>query len=310
MISAGPRRYTRNLPIPADNPIVAVPMVTPFDEDDRVDLGAAERNIVRWLEKPATAFIVGTQGGEEFFLSFEEQLALARTVSQAVDDRRFVVGGIDCPSVTETLRRAEALAEVGVEVVRLRYPRDPGVIEAYFEQVLPRCPVPALLMHQPDPSIFGAAGKPCAEPETLGRVAQMDGVFGYVTAHDVRFEARVRRHVPADRRFWICNGSMILSGTVIGCNGTVTQFANIWPAALKKMLELGMAGRYEEAQSLQEHVRKIDEIMLPYKAAGIKGCMKLLGYEGMRPRKPTFPMPLDQVARVEQAMRDAGLLAS
>lgn len=67
-------------------------------------------------------------------------------------------------------------------------------------------------------------------------------------------------------------------------------------------------GADDEAQPLQEHVRKIDEIMLPYTAAGIKACLKLLGYEGMRPRKPTLPMPSDQVARAEQAMRNAGLL--
>lgn len=296
------------MPIPNIDPIVAVPMVTPFDANDQVDYEAAERNVERWLATPAQGFIIGTQSGEEFFLSFEEQLQLARVVAQACDDRRFLVGGIDCPGVTETIHRAEAFATVGAEMVRIRFPRDGAVVEDYFEQVVRRCPIPILLMHQTSPAKFGAAGAPAADPETLGRVTQLDGVFGYVTDHDMRFEARVRRFVPAAKRFWICNGSMILSGTLIGCNGTTTAFSNIWPAALKQLLELGMAGRYEEAQLLQEQVRLIDEIMLPYLAAGIKAALKLLGFEGMVARRPTRPMPNTEVYRLELAMRGAGLL--
>jgi 4-hydroxy-tetrahydrodipicolinate synthase len=283
-------------------------MVTPIDAHDQVDYAAAERNVARWLETSLAGFIVGSQSGEELYLSFEELLALARVVGQSLDERRFLVGGIDCPSVTESLRRAEAFAEVGAEAVRVRFPRSPEVVEDYFEQFLPRCPVPVLLMHQSVPERFGAAGAPAAGPEVLGRVAQMDGVFGYVTDHDMRFEAQVRRHVPADKRFWICNGSMILSGTLIGCNGTTTAFSNIWPAAMKQLLELGMAGRYDEAQALQEQVRLIDEIMLPYLASGIKASLKLLGFDGMLPRRPTRPMPAAEVERLEQAMRAAGLL--
>jgi 4-hydroxy-tetrahydrodipicolinate synthase len=296
------------MPIPDTNPMVTIPMVTPFNDADRIDYGAAERNVERWLKTPISGFLVGSQSGEEFFMSKEEKLTLARTIHQVLDDQRFLIGGIDCPSVIETIRRADAFAEVGAEMVRIRFPRNEAVVAAYFEEVVPRCPVPILLMHQCAPERFGAAGVPAATPEVLGRVAQMDGVFGYVTDHDMRFEARVRRYVPADKRFWICNGSLILSGTLIGCNGTTTAFSNIWPDALKTLLDLGMAGRYDEAQALQEKVRLIDEVMLPHLATGIKAALKLLGFEGMTPRKPTPQMPTAEVARLKQVMDDAGLL--
>jgi 4-hydroxy-2-oxoglutarate aldolase len=298
------------MPIPESNPIVAVPTVTPFDDQDQVDYGAAERNVERWLDTQLNGFIVGTQSGEEDYLSHAERFSLARTVSGVLDGARdrFLIGGIDSPSVTETLRRAEAYAEVGAEMVRVRFPRNEAAVEPYFEGVLPNCPVPVLLMHQTAPASFGISGPPAARPEILGRVAAMDGVFGYVTDHDMRFEARVRRFVPADKRFWICNGSLVLAGALIGCNGTTTAFANVWPDALREMLEVGMAGRYDEAQALQEKVRKVDEIMLPHLAAGVKAALKLLGFEGMVPRRPTPPMPTDEVARLERVMHEVGLL--
>lgn len=296
------------MPIPVSDPIINVPVAVPFDEADRVDHAALARNVERWLATPLSGFLIGSQTGEEWFMSEEEKLAVMRTVGESLDEKRFLMGGIDCPGVTETLRRAEAFAEAGAEMVRVRFPRGDVDVESYFDQVLPRCPVPVLLMHQSVPERFGMAGPPAAAPEVLGQICNRDNVFGYVTDHDVRFEAGVRACVSEDRRFWICNGSLILQGTLIGCNGTTTAFSNIWPSALDELLRMGMSGRFDEARALQEQVRKIDVIMLPYRAAGVKAALKLLGFEGMRPRSPFQPMPSATVADLELAMREAGLL--
>ena len=163
-------------------------------------------------------------------------------------------------------------------------------------------------MHQTNPERFGFAGTPAATPEVIGDICAMDGVFGYTTDHDVRYEWRVGQRIPDGKRFWICNGSLILNGTLIGCNGTTTAFSNIWPAALKRLLKLGMAGKYHEAQELQTHIQKIDAIMLPYQAAGVKAAINLLGFEGTHPRKPTRPFPDEKLDELETALRDAGLL--
>lgn len=297
------------MPIPNADPIVNIPVVTPFDEQDRVDLDALAANVERWQKTAASGFLIGSQSGEELFLSEGEKLQMVRTISQCRTEQQFVLGGIDCPSVTETLRRADAFADAGAECLRVRFPRGGDeVVDAYFSELLPRCPLPVLLMHQCIPERFGMAGPPAAKPELLGDVCNRDNVFGYVTDHDVRFEARVKWHVTEDRRFWICNGSIILHGTLIGCNGTTTAFANIWPDALDKLLRLGMAGKYEEAKELQTAVQKIDAVMLPYLATGIKAAMQLLGFSGTRSRRPTPAMPAEDIKRLGVVMRDAGLL--
>lgn len=297
------------MPIPSEDPIVNIPVVTPFDAQDRVDLDALSANVDRWQKTAAAGFLIGSQSGEELFLSEDEKLEMVRTISACRTEQQFVLGGIDCPSVTETLRRADAFANAGAEVLRIRFPRGgDAVVDAYFSELLPRCPLPVLLMHQCIPERFGEAGPPAAKPELLGDVCNRDNVFGYVTDHDVRFEARVKWRVTEDRRFWICNGSIILHGTLIGCNGTTTAFANIWPNALDKLLRLGMAGKYEEAMELQTAVQKIDAVMLPYLATGIKAAMQLLGFRGTRNRRPTPEMPPAEIARLKVVMTEAGLL--
>lgn len=296
------------MPIPTADPIVTIPMVTPFTADDRVDHDAIAFNVEKWLETPLSGYIIGTASSEETLLSEAEKLAIMRTVAQSLTGERFLVGGIDCPSVSETLRRAEAFAKAGAEMVRLRLPRSPDQVVPYFEEVLSRCPVPALLMHQCNPERFGFAGEAAASPETIGQISAMDNVFGYVTDHDIRFETRVRQFVPAHRKFWICNGSLALTGTFIGCNGITTAFSNVWPEALYEILTLGMAGRYKEARDLQRRVQDIDAVMLPYKAAGMKAAMNLLGFKGTQPRRPNPPMPAIEIERLQKVMRASGLL--
>jgi dihydrodipicolinate synthase/N-acetylneuraminate lyase len=310
------------MPIPQDDPIVNLPMITPFDDQDQIDHAAIERNVEKWLAAGKTVdaaevprsngavgiFLVGSASGEEWFLNEDDKLEIASTVKHTLGADRCLMGGIDCPSVTETLRRAEAFAERGAELVRIRIPRYESVVLDYFKHVVPRCPVPILLMHQSNPEKFGFAGTPAATPEVVGEICEMDGVFGYTTDHDVRYEWRVGQQIPVGKRFWICNGSLILQGTLIGCNGTTTAFSNIWPAALSEMLSLGMAGRFQEAQDLQTHIQKIDAIMLPYQAAGVKAAMNLLGFEGTRPRQPTKPFPESQIPELETAIRNAKLL--
>jgi dihydrodipicolinate synthase/N-acetylneuraminate lyase len=313
------------VPIPQVDPIVNIPMITPFDDQDRIDHDAIARNVEKWLAietpiddqdtpgdapagKAVGVILVGSASGEEWFLNEEDKRAIASTVKQTMGNERCMMGGIDCPSVTETLHRAEAFAELGAEMVRIRIPRYEAVVPDYFKQVVARCPVPILLMHQSNPERFGFAGDPAASPEVIGDICSMDGVFGYTTDHDVRYEWRVGQCIPPGKRFWICNGSLILQGTMIGCNGTTTAFSNIWPAALRRLLVLGLAGRYSEAEELQTHIKKIDAIMLPYQAAGVKAALNIMGFDGTHPRQPTRPFPDDLIPTLESTMRAAKLL--
>ena len=56
------------MPIPTTDPLVTVPMVTPFNEKDEVDYDAAQKNVERWLKSPLSGFLIGSQSGEEFLM--------------------------------------------------------------------------------------------------------------------------------------------------------------------------------------------------------------------------------------------------
>ena len=129
------------MPIPTTDPLVTIPMVSPFQGDGKLDLDAAQQNVTRWLQTPISGYLIGSQSGEEFSMSEQERLTLLKTVTETLEGDTFSIGGIDCPSVAETLRQAENYAHAGAEMVRIRFPRHQEHVLNYFQNVLPRCPV-------------------------------------------------------------------------------------------------------------------------------------------------------------------------
>ena len=297
------------VPVPTTDPIVIAPSPTPFDSDDRVDLAAVERNVERWLKTPLSGFMLNSENGEESFLSEDERLEIIKTVNNARNGQKFIVGGIDNPSVTESLRIAETLAEAGAELVRVRIPRLTDDVRSYFDQLIPRLPVPAILINQPAPGMFGQS-LPLAtgSPEMIGTVCEMDNVYGYIAGGNLRFESMTRMRVPSDKKFWIGNGVLLLPGAAIGANGACLMFGNIAPAQCVEMLMLGLNGELHKAQDMQRRLNNADWQVLSRGAAGIKAALNLMGYEGTRPRKPSTALSDIEITHLKLAMQEAGLL--
>ena len=124
----------------------------------------------------------------------------------------------------------------------------------------------------------------------------------------MRLESRTRQFVPANKKFWICNGSILLHGALIGANGACMFFGNWAPHLVKEIMTLGMAGKFEEARKIQNRILDADYIGMTYGVAALKAGLNLLGYEGTRPRRPNPPLGESQTERLAAAFRKAGIL--
>ena len=286
------------------DPIVVAPTPTPFDDRDRVDHGMLARNIERLMTTPLGGFVLGTINGEEDALSEDEKAAIVGTVAGVAGAERLIIAGIDNPSPTDTIRQAARYAGLGADLVRVRIPRgrEPGAVVDYFTSVLSGSPAPVVVIHQTPTK------EPAAPPEVIGAICQMDNVYGYVTDHDIRFEANVRPLVPSDRRFWICNGGLLLYGTLMGANGACMWLGNVAPSLCVNIVEAGHQGRFSEARPLQAKASQLDYEISQYGVAGVKAALGLLGFEGTLPRAPRPPVSEAQRSRIERVLNATGLL--
>ena len=292
------------MPIPDSDPIVVAPTPTPFSSDDVVDYDALARNIERWLATPLSGFVLTTANGEELALSEAERIETVRVAAAAHGGQRFTIAGIDNPSTLDTLRLADGYAAAGADLVRVRVPRglSDAVVASYFDAVTRGSPLPVVVIHQT------FSGVPAASPEVLGAVCAMDNVFGYITDHDIRFEGYVRSEVPDSRRFWICNGGLLAYGALMGANGACMWLGNIAPKLCMDIMTLGSLGRFADARRLQESASALDRTIIKHGTPGVKEALRLLGFEGMRPRLPIARVDEDASAQIRGVLVAEGLL--
>ena len=297
------------MPIPTQNPIVVAPSPTPFKDDDSVDYAAIERNVEKWIKTPLSGFVLNSENGEEQFLSEAERLEIVRTVNNARNGEKFIVGGVDSSSVTDSIRLAEDLVEAGAEMIRIRIPRLTKNVTGYFEQVVPRVPAPVVIIHQMAPGMFAGGAAPVgAEPEVIGELVDIDNVWGYIASGNVRFEARVRNFVTTDKPFWLGNGLLLLAMTAIGANGACLMLGNVAPAECLQIISSVMNGDLAKAQEVQSRIIEADQQILDRGAAGIKAAMDILSYEGGAPRLPNPSVTDADREIIRVAMKSGGLI--
>tara|TARA_A100001037_G_scaffold94691_1_gene86174 strand:+ start:4300 stop:5193 length:894 start_codon:yes stop_codon:yes gene_type:complete len=297
------------MPIPSSHPIVVAPSPTPFTADDKVDHAAIERNVQKWLKTPLSGFVLNSENGEEQFLSETERLDIVRTVNSARNGEKFIVGGVDTSSVTESIRMAEDLVEAGAEMIRIRVPRLARDVTSYFEQVVPRVPAPVVIIHQMAPGQFAGGDAPVGAPaEVIGDLIDIDNVFGYIASGNVRFEARVRTFVTTDKPFWLGNGLLLLAMSAIGANGACLMFGNVAPTECHQIISSVMNGDLKTAQEIQNRCIEADYQILDRGAAGIKAALDLMGYDGGAPRMPNQPISSEDREVIRKAMQQAKLI--
>ncbi|HSG71038.1 MAG TPA: dihydrodipicolinate synthase family protein [Planctomycetaceae bacterium] len=295
------------MPINSDPPIVVAPTPTPFDSSDAVDFPALEQNIDRWRTTPLSGFVLNSENGEEAFLSEAEKLEIIRTVNRAREGEKFIVAGIDNPSVTESLRLADEYVEAGAELLRIRIPRLTRNVKEYFEQVIPRAAAPVVIIHQMAPGTFlGSGASPGASAELIGELVSLDNTFGYIMSDNLRFEARVRLFVPADKQFWTANGSVLLTGAAAGANGGCLMLANVFPHECREIIRLVGEKKLAAAQEIQTRLVETDWQILSRGAAGVKAALNMLGYETGSPRSPMTACDERAKEQIREAMRTAG----
>ncbi len=297
------------MPVPDTDPIVVAPTPMPLRADDSLDHDKLARNIERWLDTELSGFVVVTYGGEELHFGEADKLASVKTVAQAHNGEKFVIAGIDSPSPTEAVRLSNLYAEAGADMVRVRIPgaarggrASRGPVE-YYEEVTKGSPVPVVVIHQPRSSL-----EPDATPQQVGEITAMDNVFAYIISLNYRWEARIPHFIAPGVKLWTCNGSIVLPGGLFGANGGCMFFANWGPGLVKRVLELSMDGKFEEANRIQQSMTHADFLGMSWGTATLKAGLNMLGYEATVPRKPTLPLTAEQEAELREAFVECGLL--
>ena len=282
-------------------------LVTPF-RNGALDLDTL-KSLVEWhIGQGSTGLVpVGTTG-ESPTLSHEEHETVVEVVVKAAAGRVPVIAGAGSNNTVEGIRLIRHAERVGADaalVVTPYYnrPTQAGLI-AHYTALHDCCTLPIIIYNIPGRSVVDMS------PETMGILAKLPRIIGVKDA-----TGKIER--VSQQRITCGAGFIQLSGedaTALGFNahggvGCISVTANVAPRLCAEFQAATLAGDYARALAYQDRLMPLHEaIFLEPGLAGAKYGLSRLGLCSQEVRLPLVGLTEGTKARIDAAMRHAGLL--
>ncbi len=286
------------------------PMMTPFKADQTLDLDAVKMNIERYNATDIGGIMPLGSNGEYAYLSDDESCAVIKAVREKLSSDKTLMVGAGRESAYHTVEFAKKVIDLGAQYVSVLTPHyykgkmTDDALYAYYTYIADHCSVPVLIYNAPK-----FAYDICTSPELISRLADHPNIVGMkdTSMEDINLYIKATE----GKEFYVLAGSIskYLYGLEMGGVGGVLSAANFLPQECCGILSLLQAGKRDEARILSDQLKQITNICSGKAGIpGSKACMTLLGFTGGYPRLPLLPVPADQIAAAEKALKEAGYL--
>jgi 4-hydroxy-tetrahydrodipicolinate synthase len=224
--------------LPASGTIV--PLVTPFDADDRVDAAAVSRLVAFIAEEGADALMPTALTGEGPLLSGDDTIAMWEATIAANRSALPIVPAVISTTTRDAIRltqRAHDLGAAGIMVApivpELYAGRSHADVFRFYQEVAEATPLPLIAFNYP--SLTGVD----LTPEFLAELAAIDRLrFVKESTGDSRRVHAIHRRC-GDRLTVICgNPNAAFESIALGCPLWITGIMNVVPGAARRLLRL------------------------------------------------------------------------
>jgi 4-hydroxy-tetrahydrodipicolinate synthase len=291
-------------------PIVGstVALVTPMADDGSIDY-AALRRLIDWHIDEGTDCIgvVGTTG-ESPTVSVEEHCEIIRVAVEHARGRVPVMAGTGANSTSEAIELSRFAKQVGADcalsvVPYYNKPSQEGLYR-HFRAIAEAVDLPMLLYNVPGRTVADLL------PETVLRLAEVPGIVGIKEASgDIERAAWLVKHAPKGFSIYSGDDGTAIALMLLGGHGNVSVTANVAPRLMHELCVAAMRGDARAASEI--HLRLLplhQNLFCEPSPAPTKWALARLGRCGAALRLPIVPLSAAGEARVEQSLRDSGLL--
>ncbi|MFE2495268.1 dihydrodipicolinate synthase family protein [Streptomyces scopuliridis] len=279
--------------------VVAIP-VTPFSEDDTLDITAHRALLRRLLDGGVRTLTPNGNTGEYYALSPDERRAVTElTIEEAAGRASVLVGiGLDLPTAVAAARHAR---EAGAGMVMVHQPVHPYVSQAgwidYHRTIAEAVPELGVVPYIRNPQLSGAS------LATLGELCP--NVIGAKYAvPDAASFAAFARDAGLERFVWVAGLAELYAPSYFasGATGFTSGLVNVAPAVSLGMLEALRAGDYAAAMKVWEQIRPFEELRAARQSADnvtvVKEALAALGLCRRDIRAPSRALPEERRAEV------------
>ncbi len=225
-------------------------ITTPFTAAGAVDHGFLAEHARMLVESGCSGIVPLGSLGEAATLSFEERIAILRTLTGALARRAPVMPGIAALSTQEAVRLAREAAAIGCAGLMVLppyvYSTDWREMRAHVAAVLEATPLPCMLYNNPVAyrTDFGPAqiAELAAKYPNLAAVKESSG--------DVRRFAAIRALIGDRLDLLVGMDDAIVEGVAMGAAGWIAGLVNAYPRESIRLFELARQGGPSAASDL------------------------------------------------------------
>lgn len=288
---------------------IFTPNVVPMDaagEINELEL----RLYVDWLiERGVHGLYPNGSTGEFTRFTAEERRRIIEIMADQTAGRVPILAGAAEANTRETIRACEHYHRLGCRAVAIvspfYYRLSPAGVYAYFKEIADNSPIDVTLYNIP--MFASPIDVPTVQrlAEECPRVVAIKDSSGDLP-HMMRMIAAVR---PLRPEFAFLTGwdAALMPMLLIGCDGGTNATSGVVPEITRKLYDLTLAGRLDEARPLQYRLLKLFDAML-FSAEfpeGFRAALTLRGINagvGRQPKSDTQKLELEKLRRELQCL--------
>ncbi len=288
---------------------IFTPNVVPLDE--RGEINEPElRRYVEWLiARGVHGLYPNGSTGEFTRFTADERRRIIEIMADQTAGRVPILAGAAEANTRETVKACECYHELGARAVAIvspfYYRLSPAGVYAYFKEIADHSPIDVTLYNIP---MFAS---PIDVPTVTRLADECPKVVGIKDSSGdlpqmMRMIAAVRPQRP---EFSFLTGwdAALMPMLLIGCDGGTNATSGVVPEITRKLYDLTLAGRLDEARDLQYRLLTLFDAML-YSAEfpeGFRAALKLRGIRagaGRQPKSEVQKIELDKLSRQLQCL--------
>lgn len=285
-----------------------VALVTPMDDDERIDLEGLERLVEFHVQNGTDALVAVGTTGESATLSTEEHCAVIRQVVEFARGRVPVIAGTGSNSTYEAIDLTASAADAGADACLLVAPyyikpTQEGIY-LHYKAVAEAVSIPQILYNVPGRTVCDI------QPETVARLAAVPNIVGIKEATgDLTRAVRILELCGDKLDLYSGDDATAMEMMLLGGKGDISVTANVAPRLMHDMCKAVLDGDRAKAESINNVLMPLHKgLFVEANPIPVKWALHEMGLIGPSIRLPLTPLSSQYREGLRQALRGAGLL--
>ncbi len=288
---------------------IFTPNVVPLDRDGKINEPELRRYVDWLIQRGVHGLYPNGSTGEFTRFTAEERRRIVEIMTDQAAGRVPTLAGAAEANARETILNCEHYHGLGCQAVAIvspfYYKLTPAGVYAYFKEIADNSPIDVTLYNIP---MFAS---PIDVPTVRRLAEECPRVVGIKDSSGdlpnmMRMIAAVRPIRP-DFSFLTGWDAALMPMLLIGCDGGTNASSGIVPEITRKLYDLTMAGRLDEARDLQYRLLKLFDSMLLSAEfpEGFRAALRLRGFDagaGRQPKSESQKLELDALSRELQCL--------